>query len=944
MQSFLAEVAATLLAEHPNDLDRVTVVFNNRRSGLFLRQHLLSQGPADRPFFLPRTVGMDNLVQELGGLQVVDNQRLLFELYDIHCQLPDPGRRFETFEEFLSLGEMMLSDFSEVDLYCADAQQLFANLHDLKAIGEWDIEDGHLTPFQERYLHFYRSLYQYYDQLRQRLLPRGQAYAGMAYRHVAEHIDELAHAVEEMPYYFVGFNAFSTSEQRIIRHCLSVGTGRLISDGDAYYFDDPQQEAGYFLRQQSGLFAGVGPFAEHFAQEAKEITIVSCPEKVMQCKYAGQLLSQLLDGSSDESLHQTALVLADESLLLPTLNSLPAEVRSANVTMGFPYVSTSVHALVLKLFSLHQRRRGVTFYHHDLRDLLCDRCISQLLGGSLSQSKLVKLLQQEHIIYADLDTLHALLGQAGVDMEPIDFLFAEGQPNADTMLALLRQLVRTLYVERLFDTNAKEQEALGCLLQLVDYLQEIQSQYHFVDSLDLLLRLYTRLAQRQSVPFYGEPLDGLQILGVLEARNLDFDQVILLSTNEGVLPTGHRENSLIPYNLKMAFGLPTFRQKDAVYAYNFYRLLQRAKRVYLLYHTESEGVGKGEASRFVLQLRRELAMRYPGTLTLREEVLAVPNVAPPPTEYLPGQKSVPVMERLRQMAERGLSPSALNKYRACPQKFYLENVLGIQPIDPLNEDLEQNQLGTCIHAALQAIYSMDADGHVRPDTLRQALEQLDEIVDKGMDSQFSHGRSREGRNHFYREVAKQQVSSFVRAEIERIEKGGHLRVIGLEQPLQYSLTVPCGGEELTVNIRGIADRIDEWNGIVRVIDYKSGRVEDRELRVHEADPHWADVSDKWFQLMAYEWLYHYSSPHPSPSQALPHQSGIFALSRLGSPLLTAEWEGSEVISPQHLARFEAMLQALLAELFQPDVPFAPQPGCRLCKYCPFDCVQKKIHY
>lgn len=931
METFLEEVAQRLRKNHPHNLDQVTVIFNNRRSGLFLRRHFASM--EGQPFFLPRIIGIDELISELGGLTIVPNEYLLFELFDIHRHLEHGNEKYTCFEDFISFGEMMLADFSEIDLYCVDAQRLFNNLHDIKAIEKWNIETGRPTPFQENYLAFYQSLYQYYTQLHQRLLDRRQAYGGMAYRYVAENIDTLLPNLDDHYYYFVGFNAVSACEELIIRRYLLQGNSDFITDGDPYYCNDPAQEAGHFLRNSP---FPKKDYPEHFAMEKKDITIVSCPENVLQCKYAGELLAQQIQANPDNPVEHTAIVLADESLLLPMLNALPTEVKTANVTMGYPFIHTAIHSLMLKLFSLHQQRKGTFFYHTDILDLLSDNCIASILDINNLYSKLSLLLSNGHFIYTSAEEVKELCTQMGSDSTCIQFLFTHDSPTPDEFLTLTKQFIHTLYDSHVLDTDRKEKEALACLLRIVDYFIELQGQYHYVDSLNTLLRIYTRMAQRSSVPFYGEPLQGLQILGVLETRNLDFKRVILLSANEECLPAKRNDSSLIPYDLKVSFGIPTFHDKEAVYAYNFYRLLQRADNIHLLYHTETESKGKGEPSRFLLQVRRELAHRYPDNITLHEEIMFADSHATTVQNALTYQKNDLVLSRLEQMAKRGFSPSALNKYRKCPVLFYYENLLRIKEADPVSEDLEQNELGSCIHAVLEKIYLPTIGNPLTLETLKHALGEVDKLLTEVLDEQFHHGRSHAGRNHLLEAVARMQITNFLESEIKLLEKGDKIIILALEKELAHTLKVTTNNVENNVVIKGTADRIDKWNDYTRIIDYKSGEVKISDLIVSEHEPNWSKVSDKWFQVMVYTWL-----AHQCGEAREPYLSGIQPLRYLQSNLIEAQWEDSTILSPEHIQLFEKTLSELLSDILNPDIPFLANYEKKQCQYCPFVEICKK---
>lgn len=928
METFLSEVAQQLRREHPNDLDQVIVVFNNRRSGLFLNRQFAQMD--EKAFFLPRVIGIDQLVSDLGGLEIVPNEFLLFELFDIHKQLDGDGRKFETFEEFISFGEIMLSDFTEIDLYCADAKQLFCNLYDLKTIDAWNVESGPLTPFQEKYLAFYQSLYQYYDQLHQRLAKQHKAYGGMAYRQVSENIDSLADKIVCSQIYFVGFNALSACEKRIIQCFVRRGTGRLITDGDAYYFDNERQEAGRFLRKLKHEFSDIGGYKEHFTLGHKEITIVKCPENILQCKYAGQILADQIQRNSNDPIEQTALVLADEKLLLPALNALPDGVKTANVTMGFPFTHTAVHALALKLLSLHQRRHGEYFYHRDILDLLTDYCIGKLVGTKDCHSKLTAALVADRIIYADSATVHALCQKTGINYDTIGFLFADEAPDPSGWLSMVRRLTGLFYSSEALACNSKEREALACLLEIADYFEDLQDKYHFIDSLSVLTKIYTRLAQRRSVALYGEPLHGLQILGMLETRNLDFRRVILLSANEGILPSGANANTLIPFSLKKKFDIPTYHEKDAVYAYNFYRLLQRADEVHILINTESDGMGKGEPSRFVLQLQNELVKRYQNQITLHKEVLSTENKSEQHKSSNSAVKDDTVLQRLKTLAQKGFSPSALNQYRGCPMKFYYEYILSLREKDEVEDDLAQNEVGSIIHKVLETAYSADKGKPVTEKALENILSRLDNLLEQAISDEYQHGRSRIGRNHFFESVAKSQLTRFLNDEKKRIQKGDSLSIVDTEASVSHTIDIKGNPHFTSASISGVIDRIDICNGRLRIVDYKTGKVADAELTIADAEPDLMDVPDKWFQVMLYAWIY-YQTEKPR----LPLQSGIFPLRNLGADIMPTTWAGADIISPEQIAFFEPLLRQLIEDLLNPEIPFTANPESNLCQVCPF---------
>ena len=933
MEPFLHSVAHRIWDEHRQDLDRILVVFNNRRAGLFLQKQMLAL--SDKPFFLPRIVGIDDLIAQLGNIKIAPHEFLLFELFDIHRTLEEADRRYQTFEEFISFGEMMLTDFSEIDLYRVDAEKLFNNISELKRLGEWDLTGAPLTPFQKKYLRFYSSLYTYYNELRQRLSASGSAYTGMAYRNVADNIDSMIDTIDYSHIYFVGFNALSSCEARIIDCCVKRGIGSLICDGDDYYFSDATQEAGDFLRTNAARFDGIGGFKNHFAQENKTLHIINSPENVLQTKAAGQILKELL--KDETKVKDTAIVLADEGLLLPMLNSLPEQVHSTNVTMGYPLTLSGVNNLAIRLLSLHCNAKQGRFYHVDVVDILSDTLICKYLGTRDLHNKITEYVNKRKLIYATKDDIQLMLN--GIEnSDKLMFIFEKSELTPDEMLTLMRRAAELITTSDTLEHNVKETESTTCFLQILNYLEELQGKYHFIEKLVTLQRIYQRIAQRRTVAFYGEPLQGLQILGVLETRSLDFDNLIMLSVNEGTLPAGRSSNSLIPYTLKRAFGIPTFEEKDAVYAYNFYRLLQRTSEAWLLYSSDAEGMGKGEPSRFILQIKNELAVRHPN-ITVKEEVLTADRQPAKNESTASVHKDENTMQRLKEMAIGNkekrifLSPTAINRYRNCPLQFFYNDVLGVHEQQEVSEDLEANELGSLIHEILKDIYKQERI--VKKETLEKALKDIDALVDATLHKEFLKGRDDEGRNRLYSEVAKTQISRFLQKEIALLDPPSpdtpaHTIEIKLvEEPIGFDLDMSTQGIDYPVHIEGIADRIDYFDGILRVADYKSGGVNAADLVVKEPEPDPYKVSDKWFQVMTYAWLYCRKEKLQTN-----FQSGIFPLRDLSSGFIAASWNDGNLLSPNDIDRFEHILQTLFGDMLNPELDFVATPDRNTCAYCP----------
>lgn len=934
MEPFLNECIKRIAEEQQGDLGDVTLVFNNQRPALFVKQYM--QELFGNSFFLPKTIVFDDLVAELGCVEILPNEFLLFELYDIHHEINKLDTR--SLEQFIPMADMMLSDFSEIDRYLVDAKDLYGNLHDIKEIGEWDVSGKELTPFQKNYLRFYKSIYSYYIALNQLLDSRGQAYYGMAYRKVAENIESILDERAEEQLYFLGFNALSKCEKTIINAYVKRGRAKYLPDGDNYYVSDSSHEAGKFIRDHLDISA-IKSFDEHF-NEKKTINIVKAPDNVTQAKYAGTLLSNLVrNQQNDITLDETALVLADESLITTVLNSLPEEIATANVTMGIPFSTTDMHSLALSIMALYAEMRADTqmFYHKTVTGLLGNPYVCALLGSSGGPSAVVKELTEKKFIYANIDNLRSLFEKLDCDFSPISFLF-EGDPKAPFgVLDIVRETTVQLQANAVIASDSKEMAALECLVQVLDYLDTLKNHVEAVTAegsalitdVQTLRKIYLRIAQRRHISLKGSPKSGLQILGVLETRNLDFRRVILLSANEGVIPSARSVNTLIPNSLKKDFKMPTYYEKDAVYAYNFYHLMQRAEDIYLI----SESGGKNSESRFVQQVRAELAKRY-NNIKLTETTVSNNNTA---YDNHLSDVIVKTDEIMARLAEKSFSPSSLNTYRDCPFRFFYENLLKVSDEDEISDVLEKNELGTAIHECLKEIYLPYIGQKVDREGLRMAIPRVPGMVDDQFNNMLVNGKVHEGKNDLLRTIAITQITNFLEKEIAVLEN--HSIVIEhLEEVMKEPVTMVINGRQQVVRFWTTADRIDRLDGQLRVIDYKSGKVEKSNIEASSIESDlWRDAEDKWFQVMFYSW--YYSKTHNITE---PIVSGLCPLQKLGGEFMPAKVNNCETLTKNTLEQFEEMLKAIFSEMFNHEIPFRMKDDKTSCKYCTIAPVCKRL--
>lgn len=944
MKYFVEEIAEKILQNTCYQTDKSIIVFPNRRAGVFLRKYLKA---SKKPIFMPQIIGMDDFVENTSGMKIVKNEFLLFELFRIHKEisLKNNNDKYQTFEEFIPFADMLLKDFSDVDLHLVDAKQLFSNLFEEKMLEHWDVSrPEEKSEFQQKYLSFFKSLYDYYIQLHQTLTEANKAYSAMIYRNVAENIDFYADTMRWNKIMFVGFCEISQSEGKIIKNLIRRGKAEFISDGDAYYCYDNDNEAGMMLRKNLEYFDKEKHFEEHFGTEKREYSFVSCPEKILQSEYVGNIISKIAESKEDSEnpFEDTAIVLCDETLLLPTLNALPQCVNKVNITMGFPYTQALTHDLLHKMLEMYESHEKRGYNVKAVIRFLSHHLIEKYLGIKDLESRLTKQFTKEKIYFiAGNELLEKVKELKGSGLE---FLFEKDDMPSAELIDKYKTLATNIYPSC---KDERERIALAASYEIFDHFGELQEKYYFADNIGVLRRIYDRIAMCTQLSFKGEPVEGLQIMGLQETKNIDFENLVVISCNEGVIPKGNTHNSLIPYSLRKAFGMFTYNERDAAEAYNFYRLLQRARKVHFLYSTETEGSGKGkgEASRFLIQIKKELQPKYPN-IKLDEITLCTTQPSVSKIDTISKEKNDAVMELILKKAKEGhgLSPSALNNLRKCGLRYFFNNILGIKPSDELEEDIDISEHGTLIHGTLETIFKPFVGKEINREELPDKNE-IKSLVEAVFEEKVFNSRKRSGENYFLMEIAKSQVDNFIKLQKKELEiHKSTLECVEGEQQANMKISEISEAleskeyKDREIMPHGVADRIDTVAGVVRIGDYKSGKVNPSDLcldakyfNTKEMTYDGEKISDKWFQVMYYAWLY-WRKHKPERMEA-----GIYPLQDFGTFFLPAKIKYSDSFdtsfSAKHFELFEKYVKDLLSIIFDKDIPFGQNK--KKCQFCPF---------
>lgn len=929
MQDFLYETAQRVINEQKEQLENVVIVLPNRRAALFLKKHFgtLIKGA----IWAPKIISAEEFLEELSGVSVLDNVQLQFEFYEIYKQVV-PKAEQNSFDEFMQWGTTLLQDFNEIDRYLIDPSKIFSYVNEARAIEVWNLELSEITEVQSNYLKFWKQMESLYISLRKYLEQQQLAYPGLSYRLAAEELNE--EKINAVPYhhiYFAGFNALTAAEQLIMERFVLAKKATMLFDADAYYVNDPLHEAGLFMRQLKNkphFKQGFETIGDHFKQD-KNITIYSVPKNVGQAKLAGKLLQE---ANNTNEYRDTAVVLADENLLLPVLQSLPDEVEKVNITMGYPINNSPIYTFFERFIHLHQKaelyfeqRKTVAFYYKDVFNLLEHPFLaaisSEITTATIHAAKAkVEGANAVYLTFSDIENYIPILDGIGIKNEKelsVNFLLKR--------LLNLIERAKNSYDKQTKTANQKlDIEYLFHLAKIFNQISGLQEEFNSLEKVSTFYSIFKQLCKQATIPFFGEPLSGLQLLGVLETRTIDFKNLIILTVNEGVLPSGKSQNSFIPYDIKNQFKLPTHKEKDAIYAYHFYRLIQRAENVSLIYNSSSDKMGGGERSRFIEQLVNELPT-YNSAIKITKTL--VQTQLPPASSFeVSIDREEKIDRKIRKHLELGISPSAINAFIACPLDYYYKYVIGLKEPEELEESIAANSFGSIIHEALEEAYK-DQVGKII------VIEQLPIFENLAKNKcielfteKYGSATLKVGKNHLIYNVAQSYIHEFFKQERKLLEKHT-LRIISLEEKLKEPFSFMYKGEKMTVVLKGIADRIDEVDGKLRVIDYKTGVVENSKLKLAKGfDELELSNYGQAIQLLIYGYIY--AKKHQL--NELP-ESGILSLRKIKDGLSTINFDKKFPID-NRVEAVEELLSRIFTAMLEKEI-FEHNSEAKYCKFC-----------
>lgn len=908
MQTFISETIDEILLTQTSFEDCVFVM-PSQRAGVFVKETFKNK---IKTGFLPKILNIESFIGQISQVSKADSIQLLFHFYTIYCEIEEHP---DSFEIFSSWAFVVIQDFNEIDQYLINSDDIFTYLRDIQRMKKWSVKgEFKETELIKDHLIFMERLGTYYKKFYSFLLGRKIGYQGLMYREATKKARLFLDTNKQKKFFFIGFNALNKSEELLFQLFLEYGNSEIYWDIDKTFFEK-NHSAGNFIRKYKKDWKyfeknELKNLSNHFLNK-KNIEVIGATKNVSQLKYAGEILKKF-------SNHQnTALVLGDETLLSVALNSIPENVNAINITMGYPLQNVPTSQLISSIFHLFitqdklQKIVSNEFYHKDIVRFFNNPIVFQLIneGSEGVVLNIQETISKENKSFVNETEISSYLEPLHSDVSSLLLSIFKPFSSVDDFITRILNLIESARDM----VSVLEKEYLYRFYNAFTQLQNLNSSRNYFQNIKTLFQFYRRIIANEKLSFQGEPLNGLQLMGMLETRVLDFENVIITSVNENVIPSNNTQNSFIPFDIKVEFGLPTYRDKDAIYSYHFFRLLQRAKNIYLIYNTENDSLGSGEKSRFIAQLE-----------LMRTDIISkliAPKVITEKKEPLEFAKNKLVLERLEELAKKGISPSTITNYLYNPIAFYKQKILLINELDLVEETIAANTMGTVVHDTLEALYKPYINQFLTIEHLDIMSKEYKGLVKKYFIKHFKNGDVTTGKNRLVFEVSNRFVERFLSMEKKVLKDKHQVKILGTELELEAIISVP--GINFPIKIIGIVDRIDEFDGVTRIIDYKTGMVSSGDLKALNFDEIRDFKHNKAIQVLLYAYLY---SQNNTVGKNTFIEAGIISFKNLKSGVLKMNFSSNyknpeNKITEEKLEEFIMQIKVLLQEIYNPEISF-----------------------
>ena len=940
--AFISEIANHIKTNYDLSKESLTIIFPNKRAALKLRMELVSS-QFQKNIWLPQILSIQEAMCAWSGIQLLDNIDIIFELIKI---INKSDKLFSN--DIYGLASQMLKDFDEIDQYAVNARNLFQNTKDAKEIDLQFLNENY--EIDKKHIEFFASLNDYYESLREILLKENTGYYGLISRHLYELSQEkLLEIIGDKKIIFAGFNAMTKAEEGIIVKLIQNNKATLLWDLDEYYFNDNKQEAGIFARdffERNKNIQSIKPnfLGKKLVEEKKTIDIIGASGSVIQTNALQLALHE--ESKTIKNKSNEVIVLSDESMLIPVLNCIPNTFEKMQVTMGFPYSKTVLNQFLQHLFTFQKNigNKENDIYFWSLTRLLSTELIKIIFSNN--ELKGLSNWKNEYInksaYYINIDDYKSLEERHN---ELYNFLcqISKKWSNPTDCISSIKELLNLINLKvKDKDNTYFVRNQISVAGRIINKIDKLLNKYEQIIQISHIETLYKQSASEMTINLKGAH-DGLQIMGLLETRNLDFQTVHILSVNEGILPQSKSVNSLIPFDLRKHHGLPTYNNKQAIYAYHFYRLLQNAQNIKIYYNTLADGMGEGEASRFIKQIIHELPSKNPN-VKINEKIYKSPSNHNIKTETLQVCKTDDIYQKIIKKLSgvsgnktSGLSPTSIACYLTCPLKFYLQYIEKIKDETP-NELIQSNVIGTIIHATFENLYKHFGDKEITLETYQDIYDKYFEQSHKEalIASNFPNGLPDSGFNYLSSKIMDKMINNFINYELKFLKTNNKMKIIGLEQELCCSFDIPK--KNIKVNLLGNADRIDHVGDTIRILDYKSGAVKDNDVVIKNNVKELKDLTDKSLQLLIYKYLYKKSNMGIDSENIEP---GILSLRKISKGIFYLSNKSDYLKDETLIENCDTLFLNLFNEILDQDNPFKQTEDEKNCRNCSFIEICKK---
>lgn len=932
---------ADYIFENELDVKHLTIILPSERAIRYISASLFNRN--GKPMIAPEMLTIDRWIRKHSSKTIIDRTRLLVRLFNVQLENPADPKDL-SFDEFQTWGQTLLSDFDEIDRYLLDSKLVFRNLADIREIENWSFNSTEPTPAQKRFMDFWDRLPHYYKRLNEVLDDEKVCYPGKAYRELAENIDRVFKADKERVFLFAGFNALSAAELAIMKQLHRLGRAHILIDADKFYLDDNVHEAGLFLRQMLADLELKTPkyVGDRLLNDPKEIHVIECAQQTGQVKSAATVLNDL----PAEEMDDTLLLLADEALIGPLLRNIPANVGTANISLGLPIRNTALRTWMDLLFNIQenkQRFKTDAIYFQDLQRFwnhpFCTAIMDDRERTTITAMELEAI--QKNRIFRNAESLK--MG------EKFDELFAlvhsSWSNNWHMAMQQIRSINSTLVKQLLEEDTFNRALLIGFDQAIIDFENITEEGLP-----DMNLRSFRGLLQQhwmnKSIAYHGNPIHGLQIMGLLETRLLDFKNIIVIGLNEGKMPPTNPIQTMIPMDLRAWLKLPTPREKQGLFAHHFYRLLHQCENLWVTYSSAKEAIGSNEASRYLMQLELELSRRN-SKIKWKNYLYSISESEVKEGQTIIIPKTPEIQKKIDELFAKSVSASALNKYMSCPLDFYYRYIMEFGEEDDFEEDLESRTLGSFIHNVLEKLFTPfcrhDKSGNLKqpqPQALTSFdIEKMKGRVNQLVDEQFMERFNKDrksfetGKNLLSYNMAKSLTNRVLDKEIEFLRKQTEPVFIEfLELKIKTPIELTIHGSLKTMQLSGVIDRIDTIGGKYRIVDYKSGKVKeaDAEIQITEGETDLLKAFSKSkhaLQLAMYSYMFREKFDIPAS------EVGLLSLINVSKGLIALKDKNGKSLH-QITDLFPEFLGLLMENIYEPDLPFTHTvQQFSYCTYC-----------